>query len=80
MKIELIYFNHNCNTYLISNNKEYIPHPINLNDVDVEDELLELREAIAENAHEVWAETRRNEGWTYGPVRNDAKKQNEIKI
>ena len=60
---------------LISNNKEYIPHPINLNDVDVEDELLELREAIAENAHEVWAETRRNEGWTYGPVRNDAKKQ-----
>ena len=60
---------------VISNRKEYIPHPINLNDVEVEGELIELREAIAENAHEVWAESRREEGWTYGPVRNDEKKQ-----
>lgn len=60
---------------VISNNGDYIPHPINLDDVEVEDELIELREAIAENAHEVWAETRRNEGWTYGPERDDAKKQ-----
>lgn len=60
---------------IISNSDEYIPHPIRLDDVEVEDELLELREAIAENAHEVWAETRRNEGWTYGVVRDDNKKQ-----
>lgn len=59
---------------IISNSDEYIPHPINLDDVEVEDELIELREAIAENAHEVWAETRRNEGWTYGPKRDDCKK------
>lgn len=61
---------------IISNSEEYIPHPINLDDVEVEEELIELREAIAENAHEVWAESRRNEGWTYGSVRDDAKKQN----
>ena len=60
---------------VISNSKEYIPHPINLDDVEVEEELLELREAIAENAHEVWAETRRSEGWSYGPARDDARKQ-----
>ena len=60
---------------VISNREEYIPHPINLDDVVVEEELIELREAIAENAHEVWAETRRNEGWSYGPVRDDVKKQ-----
>lgn len=60
---------------VISNCDEYIPHPIKLDDVEVEDELIELREAIAENAHEVWAETRRNEGWTYGAVRDDATKQ-----
>lgn len=59
---------------LISNNDDYIPHPINLDDVEVEEDLLELREAIAENAHEVWAENRRKEGWTYGPERDDAKK------
>lgn len=65
------------NALVIINDKdEYIPHPINLEDVEVEEELIELREAIAENAHEVWAESRRAEGWTYGPVRDDAKKQN----
>ena len=30
---------------------------------------------MAENVHEVWAERRIAEGWTYGPVRDDAKKQ-----
>lgn len=55
--------------------KEYIPKPIDLTDVILSDDLIELREAIAENAHEIWAENRRNEGWSYGPVRDDAKKQ-----
>ena len=32
---------------------------------------MELREAIAENAHEVWAAARVEEGWTYGEERND---------
>lgn len=61
---------------VISNSGEYMPHPIRLDDVEVEDELWNLQEAIAENAHEVWAETRRGEGWTYGPFRDDEKKQN----
>lgn len=50
---------------------EYIPHPIDVSDVDLDDELLELTEAIAENAHEVWAYKRRQEGWKYGPKRDD---------
>lgn len=54
----------------------YDPQPIDLNDIDLNDDLLELREAIAENAHEVWAAARMKEGWTYGPVRDDMKKQN----
>ena len=36
---------------------------------------MDLREAIAENAHDVWAEARIEEGWTYGPVRDDAHKK-----
>jgi len=55
--------------------KEYIPNPIDLSDVELTDDLIELREAIAENAHEIWAENRKLEGWTYGPVRDDKKKQ-----
>ena len=55
--------------------EDYEPHPLNLEDVPLTDDLQELQEAIAENAHEVWAAARKAEGWTYGPVRNDALKQ-----
>ncbi len=55
--------------------KEYNPKPIELSDVVIAEDLTELREAIAENAHDIWAEARKNEGWTYGPNRDDEKKQ-----
>ena len=55
--------------------EEYIPKPIDLSDVSLTDDLIELREAIAENAHEIWAENRRLEGWTYGPERDDQMRQ-----
>lgn len=58
----------------LSNQSDYEPHPLNLDDVPIELELLELREAIAENAHEVWAKTRKDQGWSYGPERDDTKK------
>lgn len=55
--------------------KAYIPKPIDISDVDLDEELCALSETIAENAHEVWAENRQAEGWTYGPQRNDVLKQ-----
>ena len=30
---------------------------------------------IAENVHEVWAKSRIDQGWTYGPERSDVLKQ-----
>jgi ryanodine receptor 2 len=30
---------------------------------------------MAKNVHEVWAESRLSQGWTYGPERSDALKQ-----
>ena len=64
-----------CN-YLVTicNHAQYDPQPQDLSDVELEDELIELREDIAENAHEVWAQARKLEGWTYGPKRDDKKK------
>lgn len=56
--------------------EEYVPHPIDVDLVPLDGDLEELQEAIAENAHDVWAEARISEGWTYGKVRDDAKKQN----
>lgn len=53
----------------------YNPQPINVEDIELDTDLEELTEAIAENAHDIWARARMDEGWTYGPVRNDALKQ-----
>ena len=58
-----------------NNMKTYNPKPIDLSDVNLTEDLNELREAIAENAHEIWAENRQAEGWTYGPQRDDQLKQ-----
>ena len=54
---------------------EYEPSPLDLSGIELGAELDELREAIAENAHEVWAYNRKKEGWSYGPKRNDDLKQ-----
>ena len=67
-------WNDSSNYLIISNRCHYKPHPINLSDVKLEKEILELRETIAENAHEVWAKVRRDEGWIYGPKRDDSEK------
>ena len=53
----------------------YEPYPIRLDDVQLDDDLTELQEAIAENAHEIWAKARTDQGWTYGLERNDRKKE-----
>lgn len=62
-------------TITSNNMKTYTPRPIDLSDVELTEDLNELSEAIAENAHEIWAENRQAEGWTYGPQRDDQLKQ-----
>ena len=54
---------------------DYEPHPINVDSVPLDGDLEELEEAIAENAHDVWAKARLKEGWTYGEERDDARKK-----
>ena len=65
--------------YLVTINhkdmKTYNPKPIDLSDVELTEDLNELREAIAENAHDVWAVERQAQGWTYGDQRDDNKKE-----
>lgn len=54
--------------------KEYIPQPINTDDIHLSEELNELTEAMAKNVHEVWAEGRIADGWKYGEERSDTLK------
>ena len=53
------------------NKKEYIPQPIDTSDVMLPEDLELLVEQMSKNVHEVWAETRIRQGWTYGEQRND---------
>lgn len=52
----------------------YKPKPIDTSDVVIPEELLPLVEDIAKNVHEVWAQNRIKEGWTYGENRDNEKK------
>lgn len=49
----------------------YTPKPENLDNIQLSEELNGLVEAMAKNVHEVWAQSRIEQGWTYGTERND---------
>lgn len=53
----------------------YQPQPIDVGDVAIEPSLNALVEALAENVHDTWARGRMDQGWTYGPARDDAAKK-----
>lgn len=55
--------------------KRYTPNPIDTKEVALSEELNALAEEMARNVHEVWAQTRMEQGWTYGAERNDAQKK-----
>ena len=45
---------------------QYIPCPIDLSDVELPADLEALTELIARNVHEVWAQKKLQQGWSYG--------------
>ena len=53
----------------------YTPRPIDTSAVELSTDLLDLRERLAENTHDVWASRRLAEGWTHGPARDDVAKK-----
>ena len=48
--------------------------PISTEGITLPAELAALVERLAENNHDQWARQRINEGWTYGPQRDDTLK------
>lgn len=55
--------------------KTYKPKPIDTASIKLSENLLSLTEHLAENAHDHWAKLRMEEGWRWGPKRDDATKQ-----
>lgn len=58
----------------------YTPKPIKIDDVALSEDLLELTEKLAENTHDIWADGRIKDGWTYGEERNDALKHHPCPV
>ena len=63
-----------------SNHIVFTPSPIDTSETMLPEGLSILKEAIAKNVHDTWAQSRINEGWTYGPLRNDNLKQHPCLI
>lgn len=57
-----------------NNKKNYIPQPIDTSNIQLPEELNSLLESMAKNVHEIWAQERIAQGWTYGEKRDDAQK------
>ncbi len=55
--------------------KIYNPIPEDTSMIELPADILALCEEMARNTHEVWAHNRMSQGWTYGPERNDEKKE-----
>lgn len=54
---------------------KYEPKPIDTSAIKLPPELQPLVEEMARNVHEVWSKSRIEEGWTYGPERDDRLKK-----
>ena len=59
---------------------KYVPQPMDISDVQLPEELNDLIEQMSKNVHEVWAKSRMDQGWTYGPERSDILKQHPCLI
>ena len=58
----------------------YMPQPMDTSDVQLPEELNDLIEQMSKNVHEVWAKSRMDQGWSYGPERSDILKQHPCLI
>jgi class 3 adenylate cyclase/tetratricopeptide (TPR) repeat protein len=54
---------------------DYKPAPFDASKIILSPEISELREMLARNAHENWAQLRMTDGWRYGLARDDARKE-----
>ncbi len=59
---------------------EYIPRPLEHDNVELEDGVDLLVERLASNFHDVWGQARARDGWGYGPQRDDERKLNPCMV
>ena len=55
--------------------KQYVPHPMDTSDIELWQDIVELGELLARNTHEVWAQSRVEQGWVFGEKRDDVRRE-----
>jgi hypothetical protein len=55
--------------------QNYSPQPIDTSQVELPEDVQELTELLARNAHEIWARNRLAEGWRWGEERSDERQE-----
>ena len=58
----------------------YEPKPLDTAHIRLPGDLFVLLDQLARNTHEVWARKRLDEGWKYGPHRNDERKETPLLV
>ena len=69
--------NSSADLLMMKRNKEhymYDPHPIDTGTIFLSSELTTLTEEISASIHDVWGRRRMDEGWKWGPCRDDSKR------
>jgi hypothetical protein len=54
--------------------RQYNPAPLDTSEVRLPPDVAGIVDRLSENLHEVWARKRMDDGWTYGPARNDERR------
>ncbi|OGF66576.1 MAG: Ryanodine receptor Ryr [Candidatus Fischerbacteria bacterium RBG_13_37_8] len=55
--------------------KTYTPKPVDTSKINLPESIMKLVESLAQNSHDIWAQRRIQEGWTFGTSRDDANKK-----
>jgi len=58
----------------------YQPTPLDNSRIELGADLMELIEMLARNNHDHWAKRRMEEGWLWGPQRDDTKRQTPLLV
>jgi hypothetical protein len=59
---------------------DYHPTPIDTSCITLPADIRDLTELLARNTHDVWARERMQDGWHFGPERNDRRKEHPLLV
>lgn len=70
----------NANPIIRPNSNGYVPRPVDTSNVELSENVMLLGERLAGHFHDVWGKMRVDEGWAYGPTRDDQLKTNPCMV